>query len=379
MTIRVLNITSSPFATGGVETLLLQMHEERGTLLAPTYCNLFFPQSTFIEALRQKGAAVTAIGDARVTSLPFVIRELVRHIRSEQPDVVHTHMIHGTIVGQIAAAIARAPVRIATRHHFDTQVSMPLCLLEHQVIRRATRVIAVSKAIAADLIRGGVKPEKIAVIHNGVMMAAIDAAVPAPTVPWPEAWNEAMLIGTVGNLYGYKGHAALIEAFAYVVRERDDARLVIIGDGEERENLLGVIAALNLNDRIAIVGRQSDVPALLRRLRIYVQPSLQEPFGIAVLEAMAARLPIVSTTAGGLTEIVIDEETGLLVPPGDVTALATAIVRLASDIVLREKLANLGRHRVQDCFTIQSTVTRTVGVYRDGLTEHFAGDHFLAS
>lgn len=366
--IRVLNVTSSPYATGGVETLLLHMADRYHSDFDVRYCNLFFPQSTFIDALRDLGCMVTSIGAPNWIDLPATVLRLTAFLRRDRPDIVHSHMLHSTVVAQLAASIARVPVRIVSRHYTDSQHPPPLiCSFEHRLARRAMRVIAVSNAIADELAAAGVDRGRISVVHNGIALDYVDRHIAANDVPWPKEWNDTLLLGTVGNLYRYKGHAELVEAFAIVAEERSDARLVIVGEGAERARLESLVREYGLRERVWLTGRQSNVPALLRRLKIYVHPSRAEPFGIAVLEAMAVGLPVVSTCVGGLPEVVADGTTGVLVSPNDPAGLAAAILRMAADYDSARAMGREGRARVERDFTIAASVEKTEAVYRSAI------------
>jgi glycosyltransferase involved in cell wall biosynthesis len=371
--IRVLNVASSPHAVGGVEYLLVRTAAE----LDPgrfdvRYCNLFFEQSTLVSALRERGAQVIAIGGNGVLQLPRIFMALRREIARGEYDIVHTHMLHATIIGQSAAKAARAPVRIVTRHYTDQHLNPARRAADRFATRSATAVIAVSQAVKQNLLDAGVAEKRIRVIHNGVDLAALDAASAAGNLPWPDSWQDALLIACTGNFIGYKGHRVLLHAFQQIVRSRPDARLVLIGEGPEREALQRLAQSLGIAQSVVMPGVREDVPALLRHCRIYVQPSLVESFGIAAAEAMASRLPVVATRVGGLPELIAhrktDAETGILVPPGDADALAKAVLALAADPARACEMGKAGRARVESEFTLQRHVARTEDVYEEAVS-----------
>lgn len=369
--IRVLNVASSPHAVGGVEYLLVRTAAELDSQRFDVrYCNLFFEESTLVSALRERGAEVIAIGGSGFLHVPGIFRALRDEITKGAYDIVHTHMLHATIVGQSAAAAAHAPVRIVTRHYTDQHLTLARRTAERFATRRATIVIAVSQAVRRNLLDAGVRDERIRVIHNGVDLAALDSAPVAGTLPWPDAWNDALLIACTGNFIAYKGHRLLLHAFQEIVRSRPDARLVLIGEGPERAALQHLAARLGIADSVLMPGVREDVPALLRHCRIYVQPSLVESFGIAAAEAMASRLPVVATKVGGLPELVADGETGFLVEPGDPYALAKAVLALAADPARAVEMGKAGRARVESEFTLQRHVERTEAVYEEAVAHN---------
>jgi glycosyltransferase involved in cell wall biosynthesis len=366
--IRVLNVASSPHALGGVESLLVRSAGE----LDPAgfdvdYCNLFFPHSTLVAALEDRGVPVRTIGDRGVLGLPGVVGALRRAIRRGEYDIVHTHMLHATIAGQAAAASTRTPVRIVTRHYTDHHIAAPLRYAERFVTRRATRVIAVSEAVRRHLLAIGVPDARIRVVYNGIDVARGDACRLEGPLPWPAEWKDRLLIASVGNLIGYKGQRTLIEAFAKIRAGNPDARLVLIGEGPERAALEELAQRLGVAADVAMPGHRTDVPALLRHCRIYVQPSRIEAFGIAAAEAMAAGVPVVASNVEGLPELVQEGETGLLVPSRDTDSMAEAVLSLAADPGRARDMGAAGRNRIEREFTIQRHVAATADVYRDAI------------
>jgi glycosyltransferase involved in cell wall biosynthesis len=366
--IRVLNVASSPHALGGVESLLVRSAGELDPrAFDVSYCNLFFAHSTLVAALEERGVAVLAIGGRGVLGLPAVIGTLRRVIQHGAYDIVHTHMLHATIAGQAAASTTRAPVRIVTRHYTDHHIAAPLRYAERFLTRRATRVIAVSEAVRRHLVAIGVPDSRIRVVYNGIDVAGGDACRLEGALPWPADWSGRLLIASVGNLIDYKGQRTLIQAFARIRAENRDARLVLIGEGPERGALEGLARRLGVAADVAMPGHRTDVPALLRHCRIYVQPSRIEAFGIAAAEAMAASVPVVASNVEGLPELVRQGETGLLVPSQDADSMAEAVLALAGDTGRAAAMGAAGRKRIEREFTIQRHVAATADVYREAI------------
>jgi glycosyltransferase involved in cell wall biosynthesis len=155
-----------------------------------------------------------------------------------------------------------------------------------------------------------------------------------------------------------------VAAAAKVVREVPDVRFLIIGEGELHEPLARQIKSLGLDRHVLLTGFRADALGLIKSLDLFVMSSVTEGLGSALLEAMACRRPIVGTFAGGIPEIVVHDETGILVPVRDESALAAAIGRVISDPALRERLAVAGRARVETEFSVQRLVERTIEAYR---------------
>ncbi|MDQ3282510.1 MAG: glycosyltransferase [Acidobacteriota bacterium] len=371
---RVLNVASSPHALGGVEALLVRTAADfNPQRFAVAYCNLFFEQSSLVSALRDRGTDTWAIAGSGYAAVPRIVERLRRTIRRNAYGIVHTHMLHATILGQLAAIAARAPVRIVTRHYTDYHITPALRAAERFVTRRATRVIAVSDAVRRHLISVGVPADRIDVVYNGVDIAAIDACRLSGALPWPAEWRDAFLIVSVGNLIGYKDQETLLRAFARVHAQLPDARLVLIGEGGERPKLQDLAQQLGIGSLVAMPGHRTDIGALLRHCHVYVQPSLIESFGIAAAEAMAAQLPVVATRVGGLPELVVDGTTGMLVEPRDAIAIAGAVLALARDRVRASEMGRAGRARVEREFTLRRNVEGTEAVYESALAARGAG------
>jgi glycosyltransferase involved in cell wall biosynthesis len=347
---------------GGAERLLLALlarHDR--TAVDITVCNTFFSGGAFVEEARAAGHRVLELpaSGATLATLPF---RLVGALRRGEYDVVHGHLVHSSILSQFAARLAGHPRAILTRHYTEEGYAGkgPLMrALDVRAARSAAHLIAVSDAVREHLMADGVPEHRITVIHNGIDLRELDAGLAAAERPAAQPLH----FGTVGSLNARKGHATLLRAFAQLPPQLD-ARLTIVGEGPERQALEALLAELGIGDRARLAGYRSDVTAFLKSLDVYVQPSIQESFGISVLEAMAARLPVVASRTGGIPEIVEDEVTGLLVEPGNAGELAAALVRIAGDAALRQRLVSAARARVESSFSIDAAARRYEELYR---------------
>jgi glycosyltransferase involved in cell wall biosynthesis len=268
-----------------------------------------------------------------------------RHLRGQQVSLVHLHF-GGRSIRRLArlATGARLVVHVHGRvRSEDDYRPVPVLLPDADV------VIATSRAVA-----DWVKAPTVEVVYPGV---PADDRV-AIRDPW--------LIGAAGRLVPIKGYDRLIEAFALVRARQPQARLEIAGDGPERVSLEGQVRRLALGDSVRFAGWADDLSPLMSRWSLFVQPSFEEAFGITVLQAMSAGLPVVASNVGGLPELVTDGVTGMLVTPGDAGSLATAV-----DDMLREphRLAALGanarRHSV--AFSEAAFAAGVSAIYRRAL------------
>lgn len=269
--------------------------------------------------------------------------------------IIHAHQgedIATLLLARLAARRHRCPlvvtVHCSVGHTVDGRSPHARLLrtvggaVERSTLRRADAVIVLTARAARALAGDGVPPERVSTIPSGFDPASFDV-VDGKDV-FPEA--DRPRIGYVGRLAEQKRADVLVRAFG---RMREEAALVVVGDGPERDRVRELVRASPAAERITVTGfvDHSTVPAVLASLDVLVLPSVYEEMGSVLVEAMAAGLPAVASDVGGIPEVVRDGETGLLVPPGDVDALAGALDRLVADGRLRSRLAAGARTRAQ--------------------------------
>jgi glycosyltransferase involved in cell wall biosynthesis len=325
------------------------------------------------------GRAVRRLRDLgiRVTVLPpqddeSTVRELVALLRRREIDLLHAHLFRAELIGVRAAQVAGTPVVVATAHSSRVRSPEDIAALA-TITPSIDRLIAPSVAIAAKLRAEGRGAADITVVPNGVDLdrfsphrsnreaAELRAALGIPP--------DAFLIGVVARLEPEKGHRYLLEALPAIVDAVPNAWLLLVGEGSQTDALRAQARALPLpaSERVVFAGFQTDVEAVTQALDVAVMPSLREAQGLALLEAMAARRPVVASAVGGIPETIRDGVDGLLVPAADPDALATAMVRLARDPRLRDRLAASGRRRVVDRFSVVASVRQVEGIYEEEL------------
>jgi glycosyltransferase involved in cell wall biosynthesis len=172
------------------------------------------------------------------------------------------------------------------------------------------------------------------------------------------------VIGCIAHFADHKDHRNLIAAAAQLAAARPDVRFLLVGEGELRPEIELQVNNLRLRDIIILVGFRSDIPQLLAAMDVVVLASHHEGLGTSLLDAMAMARPVVATAVGGIPEIVIEGETGRLVPPRDPVALADALLALVADAALRARLGAAGRKRLLERFSAEAMVERTESVYR---------------
>jgi glycosyltransferase involved in cell wall biosynthesis len=277
------------------------------------------------------------------------IRALREMLRSRRVEVLHTHNYKSTMYGYLASR-GLGLSTVATCHNWTgTTAALRLyASVDRLMLSRFDRVVAVSNSVAMQLARAPLPPRQLSVIGNGVN-------VPKPRLARDEA--EELVIGAVTRLAPEKGVDMLLYAAAEVLGRGVRARFVIAGDGPERERLVRLSRELGISAQVEFLGFVLETGALLQTLDLFVQSSLVDAMPMAVLEAMAAGLPVVASAIGGLPALIGDSQRGLLTRPGDPGALGKSILRLCRSATLRHRLGGAAREYViQQCSAAAMTL-----------------------
>jgi glycosyltransferase involved in cell wall biosynthesis len=294
---------------------------------------------------------------------PRMARDVVRAVRAERPDLLHTHLVHADVYGSIAARVARVPF-VSTRHNDDRYLLGSFRYVDRAFARGARRLIAISDAVRTFLVEAGHDPRKLVTVPYG-----LDEPPAAPSAVTPESAGVpggVPLVLAVGRLIEQKDHRTLLRAFAVVRERQPEARLTILGSGPLEAETRALVASLGLGDRVVLPGRL-EIRDWLERADVFAHSSRWEGFGIVLLEAMLAGLPVVATRVSAVPEVVIDGETGLLVEAGDTESFAGALDRLLSDPEAARGLGTAGRERALAEFSVARMTERTVAVYEAAL------------
>jgi glycosyltransferase involved in cell wall biosynthesis len=288
---------------------------------------------------------------------------LSRFIKQMKPDIVHAHDPHGVAMAGLALSMGTQPVKpplVASRR---VDFHLRSSAMSRWKYRQVDCFICASEAIRRMLVTDGVPEAQTVTVHEGIDISSVEAAPPAKI--HEEMWlpHQAPIVGNVAALVPHKGHRHLIEAAALVVRQVPDARFVIAGEGELRPALERQIKDHRLEKHVMLAGFRPDVLSLHKAFDIFVMSSVTEGLGTSVLDAMAARKPIVGTATGGIPEVVVDGVTGILVPPRDHEAMAAAIVKLLKDPALRDRMGASGVDRVRQMFSADRMLRETIRVY----------------
>ncbi len=367
--LRILHVLST-LLPGGSEISVLRLLpalEERGYFVSVAYLR---GEPALADEFRGAGIEVAPMR-LRGAFDPAALLRLRRHVARGRFDIVHTHMDVADFYGALAGRLGGARCVVSTKHAPDefrtrrTWKRYPFLLLERLAYEMDDAVIVVSEGLRSFLETAEHLPSrKMVVIGHG-----IDAT--SPGLAPMEARRRlglpphAPLIGAVGRLSPEKGQAVLLRALPAVLAAFADAGCVLAGEGPSRPGLEAEARRLGVQERVVFLGHRRDVPTVLAALDLFVQPSIYEGFGLSLLEAMAAGLPIVASRVGGIKELVEDGATGVLVRPQDPGALGEAIVRLLRDRGGAGRLAEAAAARARERHSLAGVAARVDDLYRE--------------
>lgn len=340
---RVAHVISTPEGVGGAERVLASLvaeGAERGWEQAVLNPFALDPASSELAAIVGGAAEYRGRRCVSAAGVPTMLAWLRRELRGRDPDIVHAHLFHAAL----ATAALRGRRGSRRRHLLTHQYGNHLvferrrldALLDRIACRRFDRVVAVSswglEFLAAEL---GLPRARIRRIPNGWRGS------PPPR----SGLSSRPTVVCVARFRRQKGHRDLLDAFALVRARIEDARLLLVGDGELEAEARARAAALELDGSVEFRGAVDDVWPALAEAHVFALASLYEPLGIAVLEAMAAGLPVVASAVGGIPELVESGETGVLVPPGAPGEMAGALIELLGAPDLRRRMGEAARRR----------------------------------
>lgn len=297
------------------------------------------------------------------------IRKVMKLSKLKKVDVIHSHLDDTNFYACLVGIFSRIPV-IATYHGMigswnvkNVKDSIKMAIIKFH----AKYVVAVSEFLKTELLKAGsFKNSQLRRIYNGVdfqILGQEDGSKKLRSeLNLPQ---EAILIGTIGNMERWKGFDYFIKAVPTIIEKSPKSYFLIIG--EIKEDILGdldaLIASLKLEGRIFFMGFRGDIPQILTQLDIFVLPSLSEGLSIATIEAMAKERPVIVTDSGGPTEIVDEGRTGFVVPPKDPEAIAQRVIQLINDPNLAQTLGKQAKIAVQNKFDLKSTISTYADLY----------------
>lgn len=304
--------------------------------------------------LEKQNVTVKYLGYERFYHLPRIIFRFIRYTREIKPDVLATYLIHADLFGRIMGRLLGIKKIIAYLHGSLLQWEF-LRIFDRLTSPLVTQYLTVSSVLRKQLIKKyKFTPSKIKVLQNGINIDPYKSTSKDQQQRLKKTLglgDDETILGVVANLRKGKGHKDLLKACKNL-----SVRLLIIGDGDEKEELHALAKQLGLGEKVLFLGYREDIPELLSIIDIFVLPTYFEGMSVALLQAMAAQKAIVTTNIDENKELVQDEDSALLVSPGDTVALAKALEKLTLNPKLREHLGKKAYNRCAEHFTLEKTI-----------------------
>jgi glycosyltransferase involved in cell wall biosynthesis len=335
---------------GGAQVFLVNLIKSLNKDLFELKVATIIEKGILAEGVEKVGVEVVHLQKRGKLGIGLVFR-LVKFLRRERPDIVHTHLFGGDTWGRIAAILARVPVIVSTEHNTNLDEGWAKRKVKKFLSFFTKKIVAVSEAVKNySMSRDKIKEKKITVIDNGINLEEFSSIT-------EKEFADPPVIGVVGRLETQKGHEYLFEALNML--KTTPWILWVVGDGSLKGSLERLAKDLNLRERIIFLGARRNIPEILSQMDIFVLPSLWEGLGLAVLEAAAAGKPIIASSVGGIPEIIKNGETGILVEAKNVKSLADGL----EHVLLGEQEAIMMGQRARESVKEKYSLERMTGLY----------------
>jgi glycosyltransferase involved in cell wall biosynthesis len=352
---------------GGAETQLYQLAIRLKARGWSTKVISMLPPEAYVKELTEAGISVLSLNMRRGIADPRAIFKLATILRYERPQILHAHMVHANLLARTSRLLVHMPVVICTAHSVDEggklreiayRLTDPLCDLTTQV----------SQAGLARYVQvGAVPPRKIRFVPNGIELEHFNLMPGGrERLRADLGLPESFIWLAVGRFEKAKDYPVLLQAFAQVQQQQPEVRLYIVGQGTLKQNMVELADALKISQAVQFLGIRRDVANLMRAADGYVMSSAWEGLPMVLLEASASGLPIVATRVGGIPEIVIDGQTGFLVPPQNPPALAQAMLKMmALPTGVRQAMGIQGRIYTQEHYGFDKILDEWEKIYEN--------------
>lgn len=356
---------------GGAERqmLLLAQNLQKEKYIPSLICSNYESLEPMMEAWKNSGFDVYKLNVMHKHD-PRHFFQMNKLLKIENPDLLHIHLWNP---GSCRYAFLSAPenLPIVTTEHDPFPLKGMKKMLKVKYLEKTSETITVSDSNKELMISEYPEFESdITTVHNGIDLEYFEKSIVHMTSQEKnkirhhvlKADQKDRVILSIAALHPRKGLDYLLEAMPAVLEKFPDAKLAIVGEGPQKKDLQKIISRLKIDHRVMLLGYQEDIPKLLKCVEIFVLPSITEAFGLVLLEAMAAQLPILSTKAGGIPEIIQHMKSGLLVEPGNTQELTDGLNELLRNSALSQKIAFVGLHHVKE-FSARSMAEKTQAVY----------------
>jgi glycosyltransferase involved in cell wall biosynthesis len=351
---------------GGLERVVINLmtHVDAGRYRSVLYC--LGHGGALVPEVEAAGHPVRCFG--KKPGMDWILlSRIARALREDGAAIVHPHNFSPLVYGSLGAAVTPARGVVYTAHGAKTSGRRKQLLFQRLgLVDEIVFVSADARRVALEC--GAVRPAGTRTIVNGIEIGRYEGAPDREKIRSGFGIPPGSpVLGIVARLTPAKDHAMLFRAFSRVRERYPGARLLIVGDGELGEELKADVADLGLNDGVIFTGARRDVPSLLSAMDVFVLSSYTEGLAMTLLEAMAARLPVVATSVGGNAEAVADGETGIIVPPHEPKTFADTVIGLLGDPGAMQRMGTAGLARARRQFSTEAMVKSYVELY-EGLT-----------
>jgi len=290
-----------------------------------------------------------------------IIPRLIKFIKEKKVDAVHSALLPADVYGIISARLAGVPLIFSTIHNVDYYRQERKYFLyraaDRLSLRFATHIVAVSKAVENFISQWPELRSNITTIYSGIDSQKYKVNIDARNYKTELGLqSEVPTVGVTVRLVREKGLEFLLEAASYVLEGGRQVQFLVVGDGPLKGKLESHAKKLKIEHNVSFTGFREDIPQILAIIDIFVLPSLSEGLPVSVIEAMCSGKPVIATNVGGIAEVVVDGETGVLIPPKDSKILAEAITELLDSPEKRKRMGELGRQRALNHFCIEKMV-----------------------
>ena len=323
----------------------------------------------------QKSEIPVVCMDVNSVYNPLIAGKLERFLKSNQVDILHTYLFGFDLLTNMAARRRGIPIVISNRTELATWKKVHHRSIQRLANRFVDKIVANCEAVKSFCSRQeGLSPSKIVTIHNGVDLKRFDGMAGGDTKKGELGLAKGgPVVGMVANFDEVKGHRYLVKAMPWIRRAAGPVHFLFVGDGPVRRRIQDLAQREESSSSVIFTGFRRDIPEMISSMDVLVLPSLQEGFPNVILEAMAMGKPVVATSSGGARELVIDGETGLLVPPRQPQALADRLVFLLTNRQRAKAMGIAGRRRVEKDFSLHRMVRNYEKLYQNLLEEKRCG------
>lgn len=369
---------SASIQMGGAERVILQLannlKDSAFNLIVTSFVQDWKTDNAFIEALKAHDTNIRTITMSMKYPSPWwnPIRnffDLCHLIKAEKIQIIHTHGYRSNIIGLLASILLRVPI-VTTVHGWTNHTNSVKLYeyLDRFFLRFFDKIIAVSDNIKNNLLNSRICIHKIEKIYNTVNCEIVKSKISLNEVRKRFHLSQGdKLVGTIGRLSKEKGIDYLIKAGSEIIATYPDVKILIIGDGPERQNLEILAKQLRISDNVIFCGFQKDVAEFYHLIDIVVLPSITEGLPMVLLEALTYSKPIVATRVGGIPEVITDGKTGILVEPQNPSRLAEGIIRILKNPEEAHRMASEGRKLVEERFNSRDLGKKIEKIYQEVL------------